>query len=42
LLVNLNKKNDTMGYTDQKISFQIATAESLTGGLIFSTLVDIP
>jgi PncC family amidohydrolase len=42
LLVNLNKKNDLNNYSDKNISFQIATAESLTAGLIFSTLVDIP
>jgi PncC family amidohydrolase len=42
LLVNLNNKNDLKNYSANKISFQIATAESLTAGLIFSTLVDIP
>ena len=42
MLVNLNNKNDTMGYSTSNVSFQIATAESLTAELIFSTLVDIP
>lgn len=42
LLVNLNNKNDQKNYSANNISFQIATVESLTAGLIFSTLVDIP
>jgi PncC family amidohydrolase len=42
LLILLNKQNQNKWRNNSYVGHQVATAESLTAGLITSTLVDIP